>query len=140
MIPERLVLDTNIVLAALIFSSGRLAPIRLAWQREIFHPLLSKTTTEELIRAMSYPKFKLTGAERGELLGDYLPYCTTVKIPAKAPKVPPCRDPYDVPFLQLATHGKAKYLVTGDRDLLDVRGQLPCAIITAAEFIAALGS
>jgi hypothetical protein len=29
----------------------------------------------ELMRALAYPKFKLTPTEREELLGDYLPYC-----------------------------------------------------------------
>ena len=135
----RAVLDTNIVLSALIFSRGRLTPVRQAWQQELFHPLVSKDTTKELIRAMSYPKFKLGSADRDELLADYLPYCTIVKYPAKAPKVPRCRDPFDVPFLHLAVAGKAKYLVTGDRDLLAVGGQLPFAIVAAAEFISALG-
>jgi len=133
------VLDTNIVLSALIFSKGRLAPIRLAWQQGVFYPLVSKDTTEELIRAMNYPKFKLSGAERHELLADYLPYCTIIRIPAKAPKTPPVRDPFDVPFLQLASCGRAKYLVTGDQDLLAVRSRLRFAILSAADFISKLG-
>jgi putative PIN family toxin of toxin-antitoxin system len=132
-------LDTNIVLSALIFSNGRLAPIRQAWQQELLNPLVSKSTTEELIRGMSYPKFKLSGTDRDELLADYLPYCAIVKIPTKAPRVPACRDPLDLPFLHLAVAGKAKFLVTGDRDLLEVRGQLAFAIVAATEFIAALG-
>jgi len=135
----RAVLDTNIVLSALIFSKGRLAPIRLAWQQGVFYPLVSKDTTEELIRAMNYPKFKLSGAERDELLADYLPYCTIIRIPAKAPKTPPVRDPFDVPFLQLASCGRAKYLVTGDQDLLAVRSHLRFAILSAADFISKLG-
>jgi putative PIN family toxin of toxin-antitoxin system len=135
----RAVLDTNVVLSALIFSKGRLAPIRLAWQQEVFYPLVSKATTEELIRAINYPKFKLSSDERDELLADYLPYCTVVKIPARPPKIPPIRDPFDVPFLQLASYGKAKYLVTGDQDLLAVRGHLSFAILSAADFISTHG-
>jgi putative PIN family toxin of toxin-antitoxin system len=134
------VLDTNIVLSALIFSKGRIAPIRLAWQQRAFHPLMSKDTAEELIRAMNYPIFRLSNAERDELLADYVPYCTIIRIPAKAPKTPPIRDPFDVPFLQLASCGKAKYLVTGDQDLLAARGHRRFAILSAAaDFISALG-
>ena len=66
--PVRAVLDTNIVLSALLFASGRLAPIRLAWQRSAFSPLLSRATTEELVRTLGYPKFGLTLTERDELL------------------------------------------------------------------------
>ena len=134
----RAVLDTNVVLSALIFSKGRLAPIRLAWQQGIFNPLVSKDTTEELIRAMNYPKFRLSSAERDELLADYLPYCTIVKIPVKVPKTPPVRDPFDVAFLQLALCGKARYFVSGDQDLLSVRAHLRFSILSAAGFISAL--
>jgi len=136
--PARAVLDTNIVLSALLFASGRFTPIRLAWQQLAFRPLLSRATTEELVRTLGYPKFGLTLAERDELLADYLPYCTVVTIPPKPPAVPRCRDPFDLPFLHLAAHGKADYLVTGDRDLLALQGQLRCAIVTADAFLSTL--
>jgi predicted nucleic acid-binding protein len=112
---------------------------RLAWQQGIFNPLVSKDTTEELIRAMNYPKFKLSSAERDELLADYLPYCTIVKIPAKAPKTLPVRDPFGVAFLHLAQCGKAQYLVSGDQDLLSLCAHLRFAILSGAGFISALG-
>jgi putative PIN family toxin of toxin-antitoxin system len=126
------------VLSALLFAQGRLAPIRLAWQQAVFSPLVSRATTEELVRALGYPKFRLTDAEREELLGDYLPHCTVVRIPSPPPATPHCRDPFDLPFLQLAAQGKVDYLVTGGRDLLSLQGQLRCRIVTAAQFCASL--
>jgi putative PIN family toxin of toxin-antitoxin system len=134
----RAVLDTNIVVSALLFAHGKLAPIRLAWQADAFAPLASAATTEELIRVLSYSKFKLAAEDRDELLGDYLPYCTTVRMPAKAPKVPLCRDPWDLPFLQLAAYAKADYLVSGDRDLLNIRAKTPYSIVTAEAFMSHL--
>jgi len=134
----RTVLDTNIVVSALLFAQGRLAPVRLAWQADAFSPLVSAATVEELIRVLSYTKFKLTVEDRDELLGDYLPYCATVRMPARAPKVPSCRDPWDLPFLQLAAYAKANFLVTGDRDLLDIRGETRFAIVTAEAFTSEL--
>ena len=92
----------------------------------------------DLIRTLGYPKFGLTDTEREELLADYLPYCTVVTIPAQPPVVPRCRDPFDLPFLHLAAHDKADYLVTGDRDLLALQGQMRCAIVTAEAFVSAL--
>ena len=129
----RVVLDTNVVLSALLATQGRLARLRLAWQQAIFHPLVSKATAAEFMRALTYPRFKLTAEEQRELLADYLPYCTSVVMPAKPPRTPPCRDPFDVPFLQLAVVGKADYLVTGDKDLLSLTGRIRCPIVTAAE-------
>ena len=131
----RAVLDTNVVLSALVFAQGRLARLRLAWQRRSFHPLASTATTQELIRALTYSKFKLAAEDQRELLADYLPYCTPVSMPTKAPRTPQCRDPFDVPFLQLAIIGNADFLVTGDKDLLAVRGRISCAIVTAEVFL-----
>lgn len=132
--PPRVVIDTNLVLSALVFAGGRLVPLRLAWQAQRVLPLVSRTTAAELIRALAYPKFKLAAHEQEELLADYLPYCKTVRIPAPPPPTPPCRDAFDVPFLELALTGKADALVTGDKDLLSLAGKLACPILGADEF------
>ena len=131
----RAVLDTNVVLSALLFARGRLARLRLAWQQAGFQPLASTATTQELVRTLTYPKFKLTAEDQRELLADYLPYCMPISTPAKPPRTPPCRDPLDVPFLQLAITGNADFLVTGDKDLLSLTGRIRCPIVTAEEFL-----
>ena len=132
--PPRVVLDTNVVLSALLFagSAGRL---REAWQRQQFQPLTSAATASELIRVLAYPKFRLSADEQHELLADYLPYAATVRIPQPPPAVPACRDPFDLPFLQLAAAGKASVLVTGDQDLLVLASQCRFAILTPSAFL-----
>ena len=142
-LPLRVVIDTNVVLSALVFAQGtrgRLAPLRQAWQQERCHPLASGATAAELMRVLTYPKFKLTNEDQRELLADYLPYCTIVRISATPPKTPPCRDPCDLPFLELAIAGKADYLVTGDKDLLSVTLGARCtiAIVAADRFLQTL--
>jgi putative PIN family toxin of toxin-antitoxin system len=137
--PPRVVIDTNLVLSALVFAQGRLTPLRQAWQAHRIQPLVSRVTAAELIRVLAYPKFRLAPEERRELLADYLPYCKTVRIPEPPPKTPACRDPFDVPFLQLALAGKARALVTGDRDLLSLARGFACPILSADRFIDSLG-
>lgn len=132
----RAVIDTNILLSALVFSSGTLSRFRQLWQDGEFKPLVSKPTVTELIRVLSYPKFKLTPIEREDLLADYLPFCETVPMPSELPQIPPCRDPYDEPFLHLALFGQAEYLVTGDGDLLSLADVFDCPIVTATHFLA----
>jgi len=134
----RVVLDTNVVVSALVFTYGRSVALREAWQGGRCEPLVSKATVNELIRVLGYPKFKLLADEQRELLSDYLPYCRTVTIPAKPPKTPPCRDPFDLPFLQLAIVAKAEALVTGDQDLLGIEGKFACPIVTLDAFLATL--
>ena len=119
----RVVLDTNVVLSALVFRGGSAGQVRQAWQRGSVVPLVSTATAQELLRVLAYPKFRLTQEEQDELLADYLPYARTVKIPQPPPAVPEYRDEQDVPFMQLAVAGKAQVLVSGDRDLLAIAAE-----------------
>jgi uncharacterized protein len=140
----RVVIDTNILLSALVFNGGKLGIFRQLWQDDDrFQPLVSKQTVTELMRVLAYPKFQLTPIEREDLLADYLPFCETVQMPRELPQIPPCRDPYDEPFLHLALVGQADYLVTGDshterlcqRDLLSLADVFDCPIVTATHFL-----
>ena len=116
--PLRVVLDTNVVLSALVFGAGTAGRLRLGWQQGAIAPLVSTATVQELIRVLAYPKFGLSRSEQDELLADYLPHTQAVRIPVPPPTVPKCRDPLDVPFMHLAVAGKAKVVVSGDKDLL----------------------
>lgn len=120
--PPRVVLDTNVVLSALVFPGASAARIRDGWQGGRFVPLASTATAQELVRALAYPKFRLSVAEQQDLLADYLPWVQVVRIPEPPPPVPPCPAPFDTPFLHLAVIGKARALVSGDRDLLALAG------------------
>ena len=125
----RLVLDTNVLLSALLFPMGSLSWLRQAWQSEAIRPLASRETTTELLRVLLYPKFRLTEDEREDLLADYLPWCETV-IVSEPPTVPDCRDPSDRPFLELALAGQADALVTGDSHLLALAPVFSVPILT----------
>lgn len=137
--PKRVVLDTNVVLSALLFRGGVAGRLRRTWQDEACTPLASTATVQELIRVLAYPKFRLTADDQHQLLADYLPWTRSVRIPDPPPPLPAtCRDPFDLPFLQVALAGKAETLVTGDRDLLVLAGKYPFAILSPAEFPARL--
>lgn len=133
--PPRAVLDTSVVVSALVFRAGPMAALRLAWQATRFEPLVDRTTASELIRVLAYPKFGLAPEDREALLADYLPWCRVIAIPRRDPGLPSCKDPDDVPFLRLAVAGKADFLVTGDKALLEVGGGLRCPIVRATEFL-----
>ncbi len=133
MTQPRLVLDTNVLLSALLFHAGSMSWLRAAWQSGTIIPLASRDTTAELIRVLSYPKFRLTDDEREDLLADYLPWCETVTVPNPT-EVPDCRDPFDRPFLELALTAKADALVTGDKDLLALASAFSIPILTPRQF------
>ena len=120
--PPRVVLDTNVVLSALLFGGGPAARVRVGWQSARFVPLASTATAQELVRVLGYPKFRLSAAEQEELLADFVPWVEVVRVPDPPPTTPACRDPFDIPFLHLAIAGRARALVSGDRDLLALAG------------------
>ena len=129
----RVVLDTNVLVSALLFHAGSLSWLRQAWQSAAVRPLASHDTTTELLRVLSYPKFTLTAAEREDLLGDYLPDCETVAVPGRT-KIPTCRDPFDRKFLALAIAARADALITGEKDLLALAQEFAVPIVTPTSF------
>jgi predicted nucleic acid-binding protein len=52
-VPPRVVLDTNVVLSALLFRGGPTARLRDAWQNGRFVPLASTITADELVRVLA---------------------------------------------------------------------------------------
>ena len=133
--PWRVVLDTNIVVSALLFTRGPAVRVRQAWHAGTLLPLVSRATVAELVRVLAYPKFGLSVEDQAELLADYLPVTTVVPVPEPPPAVPRCRDAHDLPFLHLAAAGRADALVTGDADLLALVGQTRWRIVTLAELL-----
>lgn len=130
---SRVVFDTNTVVSSLLFSSGQLTWLRDAWRSERLIPVVSKRTISELLRVLAYPKFKLNSADREELLADYLPHAEIVGMPDELPDLPRCRDSSDQMFLLLAAVSNADALVTGDKDVLVLKDELPFAVLKPVE-------
>ncbi|HEX9078628.1 MAG TPA: putative toxin-antitoxin system toxin component, PIN family [Desulfuromonadaceae bacterium] len=129
----RVVLDTNVLVSALLFGShvGRLRDL---WRDGRIIPLVSKETFAEFRRVLSYPKFKLSQREVREVLNEeILPFVEPVEIMEPCRGI--CRDPHDDMFLAVAASGNARYVVTGDRDLLELQSRGTAKIVTVAEFL-----
>lgn len=113
---NRVVLDTNVLVSALLFG-GRLEPIHRAWRTGRICPVLSKETVDELVRVLTYPKFRLTREEISFLLeAELLPYSDVVDV--RDDDRTWCRDPADDKFIRLALGAGCRFLVGGDDDLL----------------------
>lgn len=118
--PLHVVLDTNVVLSALLFRSGVMRNFAMLWQQQRIQPVVCKPTVQELLRVLAYPKFRLTPQDTEDLLADYLPYCDIVNIDGQARllrRVATCRDVKDQMFLDAAQIAGVSFLVTGDEDL-----------------------
>ena len=128
----RVVLDTNVVLSTLVWSRGTLDLLVTDWQSGVILPLVSRETTNELERVLSYPRLGLIEGRQQILLAAYLPWCEVISVPPTI-SVPYPRDPTDRPFLELAKAGNADALVTGDNDLLALAPEFSIPIITPRE-------
>jgi putative PIN family toxin of toxin-antitoxin system len=130
----RVVLDTNAVISALLFT-GISSELVSLWQKGLITLLLSRQILDEYLRAFSYPKFKLSEEEIKELIQEeILPYAEVVK-PRRRLRVVQ-RDPSDNKFLECAVAGKARVIISGDKDLLSLGRHREVRIQTPAQFLA----
>lgn len=130
----RVVLDTNTVVSALLFS-GISSKLVSLWQKGLITPLLSREILDEYLRVLSYPKFDLSEGEIKELIQEeILPYAEVVK-PKRRLRVVQ-RDPSDNKFLECAVAGKARVIISGDKELLSLGRYRQIPIQSPAQFLA----
>jgi len=129
----RVVLDTNVLISALLFK-GELSRIVGLWQKGKITPVISKETFDELRTVLEYPKFSLSRAEIESLIeNEILPFFEVVNVGKHVKGA--CRDPGDDKFISCALSANADCIVTGDKDLSDLRKFQSIKIIYASDFI-----
>jgi len=130
----RVVLDTGILVAALITVGTPPDKIYQAWKKKRFELFTSEWQLEEFRRVSRYPKLRsfINPAEAGQMVnGIKLNAFVYTSLPA----VDVCKDPDDNPILAIALECKADFLVTGDkRDLLSMERIHMTPIVSAARF------
>jgi len=137
----RVILDTNVLLAALI--SGRRPPntIYRAWRAARFDLVTSQAQLDELRRVSRYPKFKtILPAHRVGTMINNLRRSIMLDALPPLPQGIEANDPNDAFLLAMALAGQADYLVTGDRraGLLQRGSMGRTRIVTPAVFCAAM--
>ena len=134
------VLDTGILIAALITTDTPPALIFRAWRKKRFELITSEWQLDEFRRVSRYSKLRryLKPVEAGNLVNGLRHQATVLKT---LPTVDLSPDPDDNPVLAMAEASQAQYLVTGDkRDLLALDTIGGTRIVTARQFVDALGT
>ena len=129
----RVVLDTNTLVSALLFTgtASRLVPL---WQSQRIVALVSKAMLEEYLRVLAYPKFRLQDEEiRGLIEEEVLPFFEPVVVKKRLRVVK--RDPTDDRFLECAVAGRAGYVISGDRDLVELGSYHGIPILPVGRFL-----
>lgn len=136
---ERLVVDTNVLISALLTPSG--TPRRLLDELALASATLffSDETFAELAIRLAKPKFDpYRTPEQMDLFLDWLVELGEWVTPGF--DVTACRDADDDKFLAIALSAEADCLVSGDKDLLDLHPFEGLPVMTPADFLAANNS
>ncbi len=131
----RLVVDTNVLVSALLAGTSLPAHLLLLWREGAFDLLTSAEQLDELMRVTRYPKIRerLTPALAGRLINEVREIAIVV---GDLPTVTVSADPYDNYLLAMASAGAADFLVTGDkRDLLDIRLYEGSRLLSVRDFL-----
>jgi hypothetical protein len=132
----RVVLDTNILVSAIIAPTGNPAAIYNAWEQGKFTLLTCTEHLDELRATLQKPRV-------ADLIKPYTAGRLVNQIKRLAeefgqlPRLKRSPDPDDNYLLALAEAGRADYLVTGDKSgLLMLTRHKSARIITARDFVA----
>ena len=135
----RVILDTNVLLGALISPHGPPDAIYRAWRAARFELVTSAQQLDELRRVSRYPKLKaiLPAHRVGTMVNNMHRAIVLAQLPL-LPDGVEANDPNDSFLLAMALSGEADYLVTGDsRAGLLQRGSIArTRIVTPAVFCA----
>ena len=128
----RLVVDTNVILSAILFPNS--VPSRALDRSQGSVVLASKLTLQELNEVAERSRFDryVEREKRRRLVAEFVRAAVTVDIPFP---IRACRDPRDDKFLEVAVHGRADLIVTGDTDLLALHPFRGIAILTPTEYL-----
>ena len=135
----RVVLDTNVLLIALISPHGAPDIIYQAWRAGRFELITSTAQLDELRRVSRYPKLRaiLPPHRIGAMVNNMQRSVVLEHLP-NLPEGVELIDPNDAFLFTMALAGEANYLVTGDRraGLLQRGGAGRARIVSPATFCA----
>jgi len=135
----RLVLDTNILISALLAGTSLPAHLLVLWRENRFDLLLCDEQLDELMRVTRYPKIRerLPPALAGRLINELRDVAIQV---TDLPKITASPDPHDDYLLAIALAGGADFLITGDKSgLLALKVFEGTRILTARDFLTMQG-
>ena len=135
----RVILDTNVLISAIAFESGRPGQLLQAWHERKFNLVAAEELIEEVRRVSRYPHLisRFVPSKVGRLVSDLRDVSVFL---TNLPNVDLSPDPFDNFLLAMAQKGEADYLVTGDKaDLLALGSHGATRIVSVRQFADLLG-
>ena len=129
--PLTAVFDTNILFSATGWRGNPFQCVERARAGE-FRVFTCPELMEELAEKLEN-RLNFSADQVAETLADYLGFLRVVHVPKALTAV--CRDPDDNMVLECAVEGNAQYIVSGDKDLLELKEFRGIRLVRAAEFL-----
>ena len=128
----RAVIDTNVLVSAMISSAGNEALVVLAINQGLVVPCFSREILKEYSDVLLRQRFAFPADEVDALL-DLLGRSGNLLSPAPVARISP--DPDDDKFIACALAGKADFLVTGNKRHFPQVGSSSARVVNAAELL-----
>ncbi|MEM7127269.1 MAG: putative toxin-antitoxin system toxin component, PIN family [Chloroflexota bacterium] len=132
----RVVLDTNILISAVIRPKGRVGGVLQHLRDGTYTILYDDRTLNELVDVLNRPrirdKYELSEQDIQTVLSLILLRGDAVEC---RESINDCRDPKDNKFLEVAVAGQADAVVSGDDDLQSLHPFRSISILTPADFL-----
>ena len=132
---DRLVIDSNVWIAALLAPKGTARRVINAVLERELTVLMSEATFTELVERLQRPNFdRYRDSSAWDLFLSELVELASWHEDSEA-AVGVCRDNGDDKFLSLAVMAEADVLITGDSDLLELGSYSGIPVMTPAQFL-----
>jgi putative PIN family toxin of toxin-antitoxin system len=128
----RAVLDTNVLVSAMISSAGNEALLVLAINQGLVTPCFSPAILREYSDVLLRPRFGFPADDVDALLG-LLHRCGSLFDPVPIGRSSP--DPDDDEFIACALAAKAEFLVTGNKRHFPQHAVVGAKVVNAAELL-----
>ena len=128
----RIVVDTNVLISGTFYSGPPLQILQACMEGK-FQLALSPQILIEYRRVGQEFSQRRSNPDFERLLGILVSQAMIVEAPELAQPI--CRDPHDDKFISCALAVDAEVIVSGDKDLLAISGQLTISVIRPREFV-----
>jgi len=129
---HRIVLDTNVLISAILFGGPPRDVLKLVIGGTVGCSI-SLVILDELRDVLQRPKFKFSSEQAFNVLEELHASCSIINPMVKINVI--TEDPDDNKILECAIEANAAFIVSGDRHLLDLVGFRGVKILTPAAFI-----
>lgn len=128
----RITVDTNVLISALGWKGAEAAVVEMVLESKL-ELCLSAQILSDFYRVTQYPKFGFKDEEIDGFIGRLLPVIVFVRPVQKVDII--TADPDDNMVLECAIAGRASYIVTGDKHLLQLGEYAGIKIVKASELL-----